>query len=227
MIGLLLFACSTGGLIVLLIGFAPEALNSEHNRLSLVFYLCWLALAGGSIAAMQRHGWRENLRNAVIWVTLAIALVAGYSVRRELADFGREILAAMVPGLAIMRGPGLVRVKQSNDGHFYVRAVVNGHSVRFLVDTGASMTVLTSDVALRLGFNVRGLDYSMAAYTANGPTFAAPAQLESITIGGISIENIEAAVLRPGQLDTPLLGMSFLNGLSSVRFEGDTLILHR
>ena len=227
MTGVLVFLAIVAGLIVALTGYAPETLDSEHNRMSLVYYLCWLVVAGGAIFATFRNNWAEAARSAVIWIVIALALVAGYSVKDDLREFGQGTLAALVPGMAISGNAGEARLRRTRDGHFYVRARVDGEDIRFVVDTGASMVVLSAEDAARLGLKQSALDYNLPVQTANGGTMAAPIRLHEIIIGEMAITNIRAAVMRPGQLETSLLGMSYLNKLSAFSFEGDTLILRR
>lgn len=215
------------GLILALIGFAPDALSDESNRMSLVYFLCWLVLAGGAIFATFRNNWAEAARSALIWVVVLLALVAGYSVRDDLADFGQGTLAALVPGLAVNERAGTVSLRRATDGHFYVWARAENEDVRFVVDTGASMVVLRHEDARQLGMDPADLAFTMPVSTANGATTAAPIQLAELAIGDIALRDVEAAVMRPGLLETSLLGLTYLGRLSAYSFEGDTLSMRR
>ena len=102
-------------------------------------------------------------------------------------------------------------------------ADVDGFPVDFMVDTGASVVVLTYNDAKRLRLEPDELDYKWKISTAGGETKGASVLLESIRIGGVEIENVEAMILREG-LDQNLLGMSFLGQLYSYEFRGKQLI---
>jgi aspartyl protease family protein len=110
------------------------------------------------------------------------------------------------------------------DGHFYVRGTINGESVLFMVDTGATDIVLTMETAARVGFSPDTLRFDGMADTANGSVRTAGVRLGELTIGDITLTDMPASV-NEGALGTNLLGMRFLRTLKSWRVEGDTLIL--
>ncbi|HEX7813106.1 MAG TPA: TIGR02281 family clan AA aspartic protease [Burkholderiales bacterium] len=108
------------------------------------------------------------------------------------------------------------------DGHFVVTGTINGASVRFLVDTGATMVSMDVNAARRAGVNylagTRG--YSQ---TANGVTPVFKVKLDSVKVGDISLTNVDGLV-HESPLPVVLLGMSFLGQLQ-MRNEGDSLTL--
>ena len=102
---------------------------------------------------------------------------------------------------------------------------VNGMSLRFLVDTGASIVALSVDDAKRAGVNylagTRG-----QVQTANGLTTVYMVKLDAVQVGEIQLTNVDAAVIEGDKLPVALLGMSFLNRMEMKR-AGDTLTLIR
>jgi aspartyl protease family protein len=110
-------------------------------------------------------------------------------------------------------------------GHFLVEGQVNGGSVRFLVDTGATQVSLTSTDATRLGIDYRKGQPGLVG-TANGTVIAYKVTLDTVRVGDIAINNVDAVVLEGGQLPFALLGMSFLNRMEMKR-EGQVMILTR
>lgn len=110
-------------------------------------------------------------------------------------------------------------------GHFVTGGSVNGRPVRFLVDTGATLTTFSRAEAKRLG-----LDYRAGApqqiMTANGVANGWQVSLDAVTVGGATARDVDAMVLDSDALPVTLLGMSFL-----VRFDmqrrGSTLVLRR
>jgi aspartyl protease family protein len=107
-------------------------------------------------------------------------------------------------------------ILKSPDGHFWADGEVNGRTVRFLVDTGATAVALTPEDAARLGVDPADLHYSYRVVTAGGQIRAASIRLSSITVAGARLNDVEALVIEKG-LDTSLLGMTYLGRLS--RFE--------
>ncbi len=108
-------------------------------------------------------------------------------------------------------------------GQFMANGAVNGHAVRFLVDTGASMVALPRSVALRSGVALDNAG-SLLVSTANGHVRASRVLLNSVRVGGVSTGLVEAIILDDAQLAMPLLGMSFLKR-TNMKNEGDRLTL--
>jgi aspartyl protease family protein len=109
-------------------------------------------------------------------------------------------------------------------GHFTVDASVNGQTLTFLVDTGASSIYLTPQDAAALGWTPPRLTYSERYYTAAGEVRAAPVTLRSLRIGQLELFDLPASV---GEQESSmsLLGMTFLKRFDSYQVRGDRLIL--
>ena len=115
-------------------------------------------------------------------------------------------------------------IPKAQDGHFWANATVNDKAVRFLVDTGATVVVLTEADAQRLGIDKASLTYDRKVITAMGPTQAAQVTLASVAVGDSTVHNVEALILPQG--GTSLLGMSYLGRLSRIEATPSSLILH-
>ena len=115
-------------------------------------------------------------------------------------------------------------IPKAQDGHFWANATVNDKAVRFLVDTGATVVVLTEADAQRLGVDKSTLTYDRKVITAMGPTQAAQVTLASVAVGESTVHNVEALILPQG--GTSLLGMSYLGRLSRIEATPSSLILH-
>lgn len=128
-------------------------------------------------------------------------------------------------GGAISTGTGrqIVMTSQSG-GHFMTAGTINGTSVRFMVDTGATSVAMSIAEAERIG-----LDYKKGALgyanTANGMVPAYQMQLTSVQIGDVQVFNVDATVI-PAQLPFVLLGNSFLNRFQ-MRREDDRMTLDK
>jgi aspartyl protease family protein len=155
--------------------------------------------------------------------------MAGYVYRFELQDIGSRLTAGLIPGSPVSGqtsdGRNQVMIIRGSDGQFGARVDINGRETRFLVDTGASVVVLTHDDAVAAGIDIDGLAFNIPVSTANGRTMAARITIGSLEIGDVSRERIAALVAQSGNLEISLLGMSFLNTLWSFEIRGDRLIL--
>lgn len=109
-------------------------------------------------------------------------------------------------------------------GHFMADGQINGGAIRFLVDTGASAVAIPASEANRLG-----IDYKSGrrgtTQTAGGPTAMYIVRLDSVRVGGIELQNVEAFVIEQG-LNVALLGNTFLNRME-MRREGQSMTLTR
>ena len=174
---------------------------------------------------------RDLLRFALIaFVATASAVgsaeaVVGFAEGRAQplhATTAEARLAPTAPDTLAARAGGAV-IKAS-DGHFWADATVDGHQVRFLVDTGSTAVALTADDARDLGIDPDSLDYQYTVMTANGPARAAAVKLGLVSVGRAEVTDVQAYVIDKG-LETSLLGMSYLGRLSKFEATPDALVL--
>jgi aspartyl protease family protein len=118
-----------------------------------------------------------------------------------------------------------VTLAADSRGHFFADASVNDVPMRFVVDTGASVVVLSAADASRLGVDWRRAPRRMIQ-TANGATAGYLVKLDKVRVGGIELTNVESVVLEEGLGAVGLLGMSFLNRVEMQR-DGQTMTLIR
>lgn len=104
--------------------------------------------------------------------------------------------------LSIAKGPG---------GHYWITGSVNGQSVPFLVDTGATSVALNEAQARRLGIDFRVSGQPLAVSTASGTARGWRVRLDRVKIGDIEVLGVEAVVLEGGAPAEALLGMSFMS----------------
>ena len=122
-------------------------------------------------------------------------------------------------------GTGQVTLTADSRGHFFANGSINGSSVRFLVDTGASTIALSVEEARRLGINYL-TGRRLRVSTANGSANGYGLMIDNVRIGDITLNNVECMVVEGGGLPIALLGMSFLNRTQMKR-DGDILTLVR
>jgi aspartyl protease family protein len=118
----------------------------------------------------------------------------------------------------VSTGGRTVKLESDRQGHFRVDARVDGRNIDFLVDTGASAVVIRESDAARLGIFPRASEYTGRTQTANGVARYAPTRLNRVEVNGITVRDVDAAVMADESLKTNLLGMTFL---SRVKFSHD------
>jgi aspartyl protease family protein len=118
----------------------------------------------------------------------------------------------------IATAPGELTLRADGRGHYLVAAKVNGRPVRFLVDTGASHTVLSLDAAESVGLRVGERDFTEIYSTPGGTVRAAPVVLREVRIGDLVVRDVRASVGKI-PMEVSLLGASFLARLKG--YEGE------
>lgn len=119
-------------------------------------------------------------------------------------------------------GKQSVTLQADGQGHYVVNGQINGGSVRMLLDTGATLIALPASEATRLGIDYRKGTPGYVS-TANGTAPAFRVKLNSVKVGDIEINQVDALVQEQG-LPIILLGMSFLNR-TEMRREGADMTL--
>jgi aspartyl protease family protein len=188
------------------------------------------------------HGGRRALGKAAGWTALTVVVVAGainfYDVYSLVCRaIGLPLLIAdnskLNSGQATpperAQSPAhspIVELKAGRNGHFFAQAEINGRPIGVLVDTGASGVGLSYEDAERAGIYVQSSDFIWHSNTANGVVKVAPITIDRISIGDITVRNVQGTVAEPGRMSTgTLLGMSFLNRLRRVEMRDGTLVL--
>jgi aspartyl protease family protein len=141
--------------------------------------------------------------------------------KRETLRLGNQRIAAA------RNDGGAQRVVLVGDakGHFLTTVVVNGVSMQFLVDTGATSVTIGADDAKRANVRYTPADRAVMQ-TANGLVVAYKVKFDTVKLGEITLNNVDGTVLEGNALGGRfgLLGMSFLSRTDMKR-EGETLTL--
>jgi aspartyl protease family protein len=216
-------------IVLLLMRNAPETTAGfGGRRIAQAAFLVAL-LAFVAIGVIGRGSFARAARYALIWGVVAIVAVAGYTYRDELGTVLERVSAEIFPGdpqsRQAIEGERVVISQSPRSNHFIAVVTVNNAPIEMLVDTGASVVTLTLEDARLAGIPTRGLRYVVEVATANGTARAAPIILDRVTIGPIEQRRVGALVAEEGALETSLLGLNFLRGLSSFTFSGNQLVL--
>lgn len=143
--------------------------------------------------------------------------------KRQIVKLGQNERLASGGGSA-SSGSQSVSLNADGSGHFIANGQINGRSVRFLVDTGATLILLGSDEARNLGVNYLA-GQKVAMSTANGVVPAYKVKLDEVRLGDITLNNVDGMVTS-GSQPIVLLGMSFLNRMEMKR-DGETMTLRK
>ncbi|MBN9021471.1 MAG: TIGR02281 family clan AA aspartic protease [Rhizobiales bacterium] len=203
---------------------------TEGDLPRLIGLLAILAFLAVGLVGRQMRVW-HIIRAMLAWALIIFVVAGLYASRDHLAVFAGRLMGALVPGVPVSgrlageANPDSVVITRAGDGHFAVRASVDGVATTMLIDTGASFVTLSHEDALRVGIDPATLRYSIPIRTANGTMQAAGITLDSLAIGAIGQRDVRALVAPPGSLSQSLLGMSFLDALHGYAISGDRLVL--
>jgi len=212
----------TAGIVFLVTRF-PDALDDRDAKIKLVHATLLLSVFLLPSLFYRQIKARQALKSAAIWFSIGVILFIGYAYRDEMKGVAQRLAGELMPGAVQITGNSNT-IRMGRDGHFSVEAQIDGVTINFLVDTGASDVVLSPKDADKLGFSVDQLTYSKTYRTANGEVQGAPVQLGQITIGSIQMNGVRASV-NSAAMNRSLLGMSFLDRLSGFQINGNNLTL--
>jgi aspartyl protease family protein len=194
---------------------------TNEDSSSLTYGLLCLTLVASALFA-RKLPLGQSLKMIVSWIGIFAGVYVLFLFRPEFMQIWQRVKAD-VSGGTISKGGQLI-VRKAEDGHFYVDADVNGRSLRFLVDSGATVTTLSTEAANQAGVSVDEKDFPVIVETANGMATEHRAVANSFKVG--SIERSELAIhVGEGIGETNVLGMNFLSTLASWRVAGEELIL--
>lgn len=167
--------------------------------------LTWVVLFSGAYLAFQ---------------LLSPRIIAWQEQRR-----GGQLAPSTVPaGSATPQSAGAsITISMADDGHFWVDALAKGRKVRFLVDSGASITALSRATADELGLETDPMG-GIAMQTANGEIVAQRSSVPLLELGPIRATDLPVAVSAAFG-ETNVLGMNFLSKLRSWRVENGEMVL--
>ena len=145
---------------------------------------------------------------------IGIALVLAVATGMLWSGAGRGQQAGQIKEIVIQR---------SSDGHFYTDVSLNGHSVRFLIDTGAGAVALTQEDAALAGIKVDSDEFGAIGEGASGLVRGKFVELDTMKIGDFAPQDVKAAVVEGASVS--LLGQPFLDQLDEIVIREDEMIL--
>lgn len=184
-----------------------------------VYILMAAMLVLGSLMA-RREPAAKMIKMALAWI---VVFAAGFVLFTFRDDFGylAQRLKAEAIGTPVNQGRE-TRIPMAIDGHFWVNARLNGRDVKFLVDSGATMTTVDRETAEEAGIQV-SQRRDQFVRTGNGIIRVSSGRADELSVGGIVRRDVGVQVADNDDLN--VLGMNYLSTLSRWGVEGRWLIL--
>ena len=196
-------------------------MNIMEDGPSLIWGVICILLLVSSLAA-RRLSLGEVAKAALAWMAIFAALFAIFSFRFEFIGIWERVKADISGTAGQSISSEAIELRRQDDGHYWLLVDINGKAVRFMVDSGATMTAINATTAKEVGVEADG--YPIILSTANGRVAAKRGNVRSLVVGPHRIEN-HAVVVSESFGDVNLLGMNFLNSMQSWRVEANVMIL--
>lgn len=220
----LLFAAGVAAMLVALVRAFPDEVRTREDWANVAWSVMLLLIVSTGLFRLGRGAFSGSLRYVATWAALIGVLALGYAYRDVVAGAPQRLQLAFGAGYPIATAEREVVVPQDDRGAFVLNAKVNGQPVRFIVDTGATDTVLSPEAARRLGVEVDKLKFVESAETANGMGYGAAFTAKRLDVGPIVFADFPM-VINQASMSSSLLGLSFLNRLESFEIRDRKLIL--
>ena len=183
-------------------------------------YLLMAAMLVLGALITRREPLAKLITIALAWVAIFGAGFILFTFRDNLGWVAERLKSEAV-GTPVEQGSE-TRIPMAIDGHFWVNAKLNGHDVKFLVDSGATTTTVDRDTAKAAGIEISPRQ-DLFVRTGNGVIRVASGRADELTIGSITRRDVSLEIADNDDLN--VLGMSYLSSLSRWGVEGRWLIL--
>ena len=192
---------------------------TNDTMLGGLYIVIALTLVIGTLIS-RREPFAKLLVMSLAWLAIFGAGFVVFTFRDDLSYLGQR-LQAEATGEPVRVGRTL-RIPMAMDGHFWVDARVNGERVKFLIDSGATMTTIDRDTAERVGIAIDPRR-TQVVRTGNGLIQVAWGRADKLRVG--DIERKSVALNITDRVEINVLGMNFLSSLERWGVEGRWLIL--
>ncbi len=195
-------------------------MNDGSQALNLIYLFIVLFMVASAFA-VRRVPIGKTLKMVLAWVLIFGALFAIFALRDDFRSLGNRLWAA-IAGSDTQEVQGReLRIAMADDGHFWVNGEINGRTVRFLVDSGATVTTIGPETARDTGVERSG--GRTLVDTANGIAEVDRGRANLLKLGPIERSDFSLFIAREDA--TNVIGMNFLSSLSRWSVEGRTLVL--
>jgi aspartyl protease family protein len=198
-------------------------MNIMEDGPSLIWGIVCVILLISSLAA-RRLPMAYVGKAALAWVAIFAALFAIFSFRFEFISIWERVKADISGTSGQTVNSEVIELRRQDDGHYWLQAEVNGNPVRFMIDSGATITAINAQTATDTGVDVDSNGYPMILDTANGRVAAKRGYVKKIEIGSHTIVD-HKVVVSENFGDTNVLGMNFLDSMKSWKVERNMMVL--
>lgn len=189
----------------------------------LVYALILVVLLVSSLAA-SRLPLKQTAKMVLAWIAIFAVAFIIMSFRPEM-KMAWERVKGEITGAPRQSVSGEeIRLVRQDDGHFWMRAKLNGFDTDLMIDSGATTTAINGETASAAKLVLDPVEASVELSTANGVVKARTAKVKTVSIGDFAIDDLDV-VVSDGFGDTNVAGMNFLDLFDSWNVKGDVMTL--
>lgn len=194
-----------------------EALASPEA----IYALLLVAIIAAGLIA-RRLPLRQYAKMIGAWIVIFALIFVIFSFRPEMSMMWDRVKGELTGAPRQSIDGENLRLVRQDDGHFWVRASVNGVNADFMVDSGATVTAMGAALARQTKVKLDGR--IIVLETANGQIEARTGSIAEFRIGELQIDDLDV-VVGDNFGDVNVVGMNFLDSFSSWKVEGDVMVL--
>lgn len=177
-------------------------------------------IAAGLIA--RRLPLRQYAKMIGAWIAIFSLIFVIFSFRPEMAMMWDRVKGELTGAPRQSMEGDRLRLVRQDDGHFWLRASINGVNADFMVDSGATVTAMGDALARQTNVQLDGRKILLE--TANGQIEARTGNIAEFRIGDFQIDDLDV-VVGDNFGDVNVVGMNFLDSFSSWKVQGDVMEL--
>lgn len=177
-------------------------------------------IAAGLIA--RRLPLRQYAKMISAWIAIFFLIFVIFSFRPEMAMMWDRVKGELTGAPRQSMEGDKLRLVRQDDGHFWLRASINGVNADFMVDSGATVTAMGDALARKTNVELDGRKILLE--TANGQIEARTGNVAEFRIGDFQVDDLDV-VVGDNFGDVNVVGMNFLDSFSSWRVQGDVMEL--
>ena len=198
-------------------------MNIMEDGPSLIWGVVCVVLLISSLAA-RRLPLGYVAKAGLAWIAIFAALFAIFSFRFEFMSIWERVKVDISGTAGQSVSSEAIELRRQDDGHYWLQVNVKDRPVRFMIDSGATITAINATTANETGVEVDANGYPIILGTANGRVAAKRGIVRSLTVGPHRIQDHQV-VVSENFGDTNVLGMNFLDSMQSWRVEANIMVL--
>jgi len=192
-------------------------LDLDSNEIARVVYLLLiLASVGGWVIVSAKRDLGRTLQRALIWILIFFGFFGAYGIWEDVSGgFKKDKEYSKI-------SENVYQIKKSSNGHFYSNVRINNKNITFLVDTGATKTLLSLKDAQSIGIPTARLNFVNPIRTANGISYSATHRVKDFEWFQNTLQAMDIQIT-DGNLFQSLLGMDIIEQSETFLISGDIL----